>query len=389
MKSSWLVFLFIGSITLTSAQEKKTIFSTMDVNGYLKYMNTSMFTKIDSTWVVDNLVHNRLNYLWDIADNLTVKAGMRNRIIYGDMVRLNPDYAASLEADTGYFHFLTNNLSEGESYVINTTFDRAFLEYSYKNITISAGRQRINWGQSMVWNPNDIFNSYSFFDFDYEERPGSDAVRVQYYPDYTSVTEAVIKIDKDENITMAGLYRFNKWGYDIQLIGGVIDTTDYVLGAGWSGNIKKMGFNGELTYFYPQEKTENTSADVIASAGINYTFKNSVTVTAEGNYNSYFDKIGIEGIAGLYAVPLSVKTITFSKFSWFGQVSYAINPLLSGSLACIYMPSLENGYYITPSLQYSIKDNFELSLLGQRFEMTLNHQKSESNLLFLRMRWSF
>lgn len=33
----------------------------------------------------------------------------------------------------------------------------------------------------MAWNPNDWFNTYNYFDFDYEERPGTDAIRVRVY----------------------------------------------------------------------------------------------------------------------------------------------------------------------------------------------------------------
>ncbi|MCG8318265.1 MAG: hypothetical protein MI921_02070 [Cytophagales bacterium] len=42
------------------------------------------------------------------------------------------------------------------------------------------GKHRINWGKSYVWNPNDVFNAYSFFDFDYEERRGTDALLIKY-----------------------------------------------------------------------------------------------------------------------------------------------------------------------------------------------------------------
>ncbi len=86
---------------------------------------------------------------------------------------------------------------------------------------VTLGRQRINWGQTFVWNPNDIFNAYSYFDFDYIERPGSDAVRLQYFPSSSSVAEFAVKVDDENDITAAGLYRFNKWGYDIQFLAGL------------------------------------------------------------------------------------------------------------------------------------------------------------------------
>jgi hypothetical protein len=62
----------------------------------------------------------------------------------------------------------------------------AYLDYTAGKWQFRVGRQRINWGVNLVWNPNDVFNSFSYFDFDYEERPGSDAVRVQYYTGTTS-----------------------------------------------------------------------------------------------------------------------------------------------------------------------------------------------------------
>ncbi len=389
MKTICIALVLIAVAATTVAQESKSIWEDMELTGYIKYMNTNTFTRIDSTWLIDNLIHHRFNYKWYLSEHTTLEIGNRNRLFYGDAVRQTPNYDELIAVDTGKLHFLTNNIGQADSYILNTTFDRAFISYTQQKTTLSIGRQRINWGQTFVWNPNDIFNSYSFFDFDYEERAGSDAIRLQYYPDYTSVLDMAVKIDRDDRITAAALYRFNRWGYDIQYIAGITDTTDYIIGAGWSGNIGKVGFNGECTYFHPQDAVWKTTGDLIASMGMNYTFKKPLTITLEGNYNSYYDAITSSDIANLYAVPLSVKTITFSKFSWFAQAAYAINPLLSVNLAGIYLPSLDHGYYLMPSLQYTLKEAIEVSLLSQRFEFTFNTQHSKLNLLFLRLRYSF
>jgi hypothetical protein len=376
-------------IILTSLYAKSQESSKMTLNGYIKYMNTTIFNSVDSVWLVDNLVHNRLNYRWFVNDKLTFALDMRNRLIYGDLVKFIPDYAKSIEADNGYLNFLTNNITDGSSYVLNTAFDRAYIEFNTSNWVLTLGRQRINWGQAFVWNPNDIFNSYSFFDFDYEERPGSDALRVQYYPNFTSVAEAAIKIDKDNNITAAGLYRFNKWSYDIQFIGGILDTSDYVIGAGWSGSILDFGFNGEVSYFHPQENFSDSTGIAIITAGLSYMFSNSLNISLEGNYNGYFDKLNLTSFNDLYFMPLSVKTTSYSKFSWFGQISYPIHPLLNGSVAAMYFPSLGNAYFIMPSLAYSVSNNFECALYGQRFEGKFGGQYDKMTMLFLRFRYSF
>jgi len=222
------------------------------LKGYVKYLNLVTFDKVDSPWLVDNTIHNRLNFDWFMGERLTFKASMRNRLIYGDYVKSIPGYDQLIEADNGFLNFLTNNIYSISSSVLNTSFDRLLLEYHTDNFTATLGRQRINWGQSFAWNPNDLFNAYSFFDFDYEERPGSDALRLQYYPSYTSAAEVAVKVDKDRKITAAGLYRFNTLGYDIQVLAGVVDTTDLVVGGGWTGSLWKVGFAGEVSYFHPQ-----------------------------------------------------------------------------------------------------------------------------------------
>jgi hypothetical protein len=305
------------------------------------------------------------------------------------LVQFIPNYANSLKEDNGYLNFLTNNITNGNSYVLTTTFDRAYFEFNANNWTITLGRQRINWGQAFTWNPNDIFNSYSFFDFDYEERPGSDALRVQYYPNFTSVAEAAIKIDQDNNITAAGLYRFNKWSYDFQVIGGIIDTSDYIIGAGWSGSIWDFGFNGEVSYFHPQENASDSTGIAIVSAGLSYLFSNSLNISFEGNYNGYFDKLNLSSFNDLYFMPLSVKTTSYSKFSWFGQISYPIHPLLNGSISAMYFPSLGNGYFLMPSFAYSVSNNFECALYGQVFEGKFGQQHDKMTMFFLRFRYSF
>lgn len=385
-KLSIYIILFCFTI---NAHSQETVFSNMRLNGYVKYMNTAMFSDIDDVWMVDNLVHNRLNYRWYLNDNFTLAIESRNRMVYGDLVKYIPGYASSFKADNGYLNFLTNNITNSSSYVLNSTFDRAYVEFNKDKWLVTLGRQRINWGQSFAWNPNDIFNSYSFFDFDYEEHAGSDAVRIQYYPSYTSVADLAVKIDKDNNITAAGLYRFNKWSYDIQLLAGVIDTSDYVIGAGWSGNIKNLGFNGEISYFHPQKNFSDSIGVTIISVGINHVFSNSLNVSFEANYNGYFDKLNINSFADLYFMPLSVKTTSYSKFSWFGQLSYPIHPLLTGNISLMYFPSLGNAYFLMPSLAYSVSDNFECSFYAQRFEGKFGREYDKMNMLFLRFRYSF
>ena len=130
------------------------------------------------------------------------------------------------------------------------------------------------------------FNSYSYFDVDYPERPGSDAIRLQYYTGMASNVEVAIKIDAYDKVTAAGYYRFNTLGYDVQLIGGVLSEEDLVLGTGWSGNIINTSFRGELSYFKDLETFADTTGNIMLSVGSDYTFASSLWIQGEVLYSA-------------------------------------------------------------------------------------------------------
>ena len=101
--------------------------------------------------------------------------------------------------------------------------DRLYLDYVKGNLEVRLGRQRVNWGINTVWNPNDIFNAFTFTDFDYEERPGSDALRVKYYTGFASSIEIAVKaFDRKEDAVGGILWKFNKWNYDFQALVGIM-----------------------------------------------------------------------------------------------------------------------------------------------------------------------
>ena len=150
------------------------------IGGYLSSVNTAMFEKPSSVWYNDYLLHNRVNTGITSGSKFSASFEFRNRFFSGDMVQMTPGFDISTGFDKGLMD-LTWNIASGGSYLLNVTADRAWVDYNSGKLQVRVGRQRINWGQALVWNPNDIFNVYSFFDFDYDERPGSDAVRIQYY----------------------------------------------------------------------------------------------------------------------------------------------------------------------------------------------------------------
>ncbi|PLW92829.1 MAG: hypothetical protein C0592_08735, partial [Marinilabiliales bacterium] len=83
------------------AQEEEEKDLKFDFKGYLKYMQTVSITHIDSNFISDNLIHNRLQFSAKYKKNLSAELHVRNRIFYGESVTFNPFYADMMAIDTG------------------------------------------------------------------------------------------------------------------------------------------------------------------------------------------------------------------------------------------------------------------------------------------------
>lgn len=358
------------------------------MKGYVKGM-TSMQSSDGGDTTIENTLHNRFDINWYVNDNITFTAGLRNRIITGNNVSLIPDYSGFISRDAGYLD-MSWVWADNNSWIGLSQLDRLMIDYSVGNLQITVGRQRINWGQAFVWNPNDLFNTYSYFDFDYEEKPGSDAVRVQYYIGESSKIELSTSINSDEKITSMALYKFNTKGYDIQFIGGVFTESDYVLGGGWSGSIAGGGFSGELTYYHPIENNDDDDSAVTFSLHYDYTFSNSLNLQLETLYNGFGADELSSGLSDVLFMDLSPKNLFLTKFALFGSGGYNVTPLFRVLLSGMYGPE-GNFLYIGPTLTYSMSNTMELAAIGQYYSMdTINENLVNSgSALFVRLKWAF
>lgn len=383
MKRAQISIFFVLMAISTSLAQEKPKFLTL--NGYVSTMQSVIFDSLSGPFINDNLIHNRLNLKGYINENITFAAEFRNRLFTGDMVRSGSSYSRQIGNDPGWVDLSWNILNQ-QSFFLNTTLDRAWVDFNYGKFQVRAGRQRINWGQTLVWNPNDIFNSYSFFDFDYVERPGSDALRLQFYPSSSTTFEAAIKADHNDHITAAALYRFNKWGFDIQFLGGFFNSEDMVAGAGWSGSIGTVSFRGEASWFQPANHLSDSTGTGIITIGFDKTFKNNSSGQIQIMYCN--NPLKMSGFTSLYTENMSTKDLAFSKFSAFVQYTYPVMPLLNIGVSSMWFPDLK-GYFAGPTLDYSLSENVDFSLFWQHFESKFSMSHTKINLGFLRVKVSF
>ena len=385
-----IVLLIILSFSL-QAQKKEKRWS---LDGYISYMNSNMFDSITNAWSIDNQQHNRLNFQWFPNDKFTFVAQLRTRFIYGNSVLIIPGYANMIEQETGFLNMNKNVISE-KNFLLNMNLDRLYFKYSAGNWDIQLGRQRINWGRTLVWNPNDIFNTYSYFDFDYIEKPGSDALRVQYYTGVASSLEIAASINHEERGTVAAKWLINKWNYDFQLIAGEMEQRDYVAGFGWAGAIKSLAFRGEATYFHPMDANDTTrEASFSGTFSVDYTFGNSLNIMGQVLYSTISKDNPISNFATFYTTNLNAKYLSFTEWNLFASATYPITPLLNATLAGMYYPKVK-GFFINPSLDYSLSDNLTFSFVYQFFKgefpnpLTGIKQQQQFSFAFLRLKQNF
>lgn len=390
-KRGIVLILSISLITTVLAQESSPKF---EAGGYLKYMQTTSFSDISDYWITDNLIHNRLDFSYYPAEWLDVKLSIRNRFFFGQQVSImslagsGNLYAEMIDKNSGFIDLSWNYLVN-KSFFFNTSIDRAYIDIQKGKWNITAGRHRINWGQTFVWNANDIFNAYSYFDFDYEEKPGSDAIRIQYNLDYASRIDLAASVNNDTSITAAGLFVFNKFNYDFQLMGGVFRSDDYVAGLGFTGNLFNGSFRGEASYFHSIANFIDTSGTISASIGYDYVLKNAMMLQVEALFNTSAPKNSEFSLTDLYAMQLSAKNLWFSSFAMFAAISYPVSPIISVSLGGMYSPQ-NNFIFAGPSVSLSMSDNFMIDFNVQTFQSDISiSDGGKGTYAFLRGRWSF
>ncbi len=260
-----------------------------------------------------------------------------------------------------------------ENWYAFSEIDRLNLGYTWQDLNIIAGRQRIAWGTCLVWNPTDLFNPFNILDFDYEERPGTDALHMQYYTGPLSQFSLAITPGRTrEQVIYAGRYGTNLWNYDFNVIAGW-QRNSLRLAGSWAGQLFEGGFRGELLFTNPDINYRTISFEDFRyvdksiqnpfwtfAISYDYTFTNSFYIHTEYIYNG----LGTTENAGARRFDIIFTgELTPARHSVFQEFAYQLTPLLRGDFFIIYNPS-DQSWIAAPSLQYSVGNNWDLYLLA-------------------------
>lgn len=379
-----IVFFAVIDSNPSSAQE-------LQFGGYLQAMPLRIATTLpepegDQTYF-EYRMQGRLNLRADFGRNFSLHAQGRARLFAGDLVQDFPVYADFIDTDDGFVNLSWMPVRSGDV-LLHLLPDRLYADWSSGDWNIRAGRQRINWGINMLSNPNDVFNIYSVYEFDYPERPGTDALRIRYFIDWDSrleIAAAPSRAGMRESV-VAALYGFGFRGYDVQLITGWYRNR-LALGGGWAGSMGGTGLKGELMLFRDVEAPESGRREnsFVAAVSADHMFSNGLFAIAEVLYNSS----GGTETFGLLSQPLSADNPSISAWQLSSTLQQNLNPLTDAALTLITYPD-ERGAFISPSVTRSLTQNTDASLLAQFFLGASDSPLADAgSLVLVSVKWDF
>jgi len=395
MRNSILLLLIFLSTTEIHSQ-----LSSFDYNGYAKYLFTSSKPSQLNDRFNDHLIHSRFNSKWYPTNAITAALELRFRAFYGESVEKFPNFKEFIQTPRGFVD-LDVLLWESEKSIGYLEVDRLWLDWYTQDLQVTVGRQRVAWGTAWVWNPTDLFNPLDVLDFDYEERPATDAVRLQYYTGAVAKLDIAYKPAKNpENQILAGLWSINNWNYDFNLIAGM-RFKRWLAGASWAGDILSAGFRGEVLVSQPPNKPDINSIyvalgesslssfnDPMISVSLSgdYTFPNTFYIHTEILYNNN-GKTANTFLFLNEAYKLGM--LTAARWSLYQEFAYDITPLLRGTLFGIFNPD-DKSFVVIPSFNYSFITNLDIYLIGMIFNGDQFTEFGEyGTTLYVRFKYSF
>lgn len=350
------------------------------LNGYVKNLQNWQFAD-NQPVSANHLLHQRMNLRWYPNEHLSIGAEWRSRMITGDEMKGFDQYASLLKNPNDLFDLSVNWVNRRDLTLLTNT-ERGWISYQDKKWYVRVGRQRINWSTTTTWNPNDLFNTYNFLDFDYEERPGCDGFQVRYQSSLSSNIEFSMALGGNKRNRIGGFKYFKQiQHWDLQAIAGWYEKR-LTLGAAFAGSVRNACLKGEAQYFFRDTgHVFNFSCEVDQVLSNDWYVKAGILYNSEGNTNPIRDRSKTEiAMSPLQQMPAAL-TMEFS-------LEKGITDLADFNLMILLSPAAEL-HFLSPSVRFNLSDNLEADIVTQHFILKENKWGIIRHDGFMRIKWSF
>ena len=220
------------------------------INNYSLIGETEPNPFDEALW--QNITCQRLNFNWSINKNFDIQISNQTNLSFGNSTLLR--LVKETSTDNHNLLKLSCLLIDKEDKWLNLILDRLLMRWSTDKLEVSLGRQRINWGNTVLWHPNDIFDSSPFLNFTYPERMGCDAVRAAYYHNELQPVNLPFRLINEvpyySHIAPKSLPQLR-----ISTTGRVYKRYHLVAGGGFTTELNEFSIRFEGSYFHDSRKT--------------------------------------------------------------------------------------------------------------------------------------
>jgi hypothetical protein len=290
------------------------------------------------------------------------KASIEFHLLEGGMINPLPVFPSGFVSFSKAKRFRADRWDHVQSshadFTSQISIDRANITLSLPQCDITVGRQAISFGTTFFWNPNDLLNSFSAYEFDREYKPGVDGINAEIalgdFSGLNLIYGAGENYRLDESALLIRGFA-NILDFDAAVMAGRFREDGFV-GAEFSGEVGPgIGLRGELSYF-AAEKDDDFIQFV---AGTEYRFENNFYLSAEYFYNGFGTPHTSRYLEKLLSDRITEGDIYNISRHYLGILgSYELSPLLIVSLAFI-MNLVDHSVLIDPTVVYSLSDNAE------------------------------
>lgn len=356
-----VICINILSMTMPAAYAADDTQGSVEISGYYKNLLASSrtlasYSPQQSYWVDLNRL--RLELKGDLGARTRFDVQYDNEVFFGSYVETS-QFAAQKKLSTGNYFDLRQVYVDNNSVFARHGLYRAYVDTRLKQADLRIGRQRVAWGSGLFWSPVDIINPFDPTQIEREERPGVDAILIDWdYDQLSRISLAYAAHASPVRETMAGRWRTNRAGFDLGLTAGQFRNEDMV-GFDFAGQWKSIGLRGEYTQ--TSSPVDGSYQRAVLSA--DYTAPNTLSMFLELYYNGQ----GRTGPSSYQFSRLLNGEIQNLARNYLGtMVAYDFTPLVKWQN--YYIRNLDDGSeFLYSRLVYSAKENIEWSAGAQLF----------------------